>query len=343
MQATKTVRSTRLPARTLLGILTVAAALTATAMATVGAASASTAPPWISRLAAGPARPLAGPAKPSAQQSWQAAAAACARRQPASVPGPPAGSRAAARAAARRLLARLELPAHARRLGQHPVPAGLAQPGEDFVALGCLADLHEFYRLRMTMQAAFRYLSTHLPRGMVLDATGREFQIGGATIMMFLSGDARHLPAGMEAVQLVDAIVPRRHGRSVLRVDAEVVWYPPRSRAEYLTPSRFREVRIASLSGNSRVAIIRSRRLIRSLAVLADRLHAAAPVQHSCPLNYAAYQLVFEPAVRGQSVVTVDANNCQCVMPTVGRAQQPPLFDPTSSLEALAARLWRTA
>jgi hypothetical protein len=318
-------------------------------MATIGAASASTSPPT-SRLAAGPASPSAGRARPSAstakpsvREMRQRAATACGARQPVGVPGPPAGSRAAARATARRLLARLELPAHARRLAQHPVPGGLAQPGQDFVALGCLADLHEFYRLRMTMQAAFRYLSTHLPRGVVLDATGREFQLGGPTIMMFLSGDARHRPAGIEAVQLVDAIVPRRHGRSVLRVDAEVVWYPPRSRAEYLTPSRFREVRIASLGGNGRVAIIRSRRLIRSLAVLADGLHAAPPVQHSCPLNYAAYQLVFEPAVRGQSVVTVDANNCQCVMVTVGRTQQPPLFDPTSSLEALAARLWRTA
>jgi hypothetical protein len=250
--------------------------------------------------------------------------------------GPPAGSRAEATLAARRLLAALVLPAGARRLPQQPLPPGLRQPGE-VVGAFPQVDLYGLYRLPMTMGTGDAFLGSHLPRGLAWDGNGQGGPAGGAPAELFLSAEQKRLPSGIYSIELVDAIVAGPAGSSVLRADAEVTWYPPRSSAEQLIASHFRAVRI--WPGSGRAVTVGSRPDVASMVTLLNSLQAAPQVAVHCPVGLATFVVTLEPAVTSQPRVVVTADGCLTDAVTIGGRGQPALWDSGNELSHLAASL----
>jgi len=243
----------------------------------------------------------------------------------------PAGNRAEATALASLLLTRLRLPAGARRLPSFPVPQRLREPMLDVGAYAEL-DLHQLFELPEAMGQVAATLAATRQTGMDLSATGGPGgPPGGASDFMDVSFADRSLPSGIYTAQLVLTIVPTRSGGSLLRADAQVEWFPPRSPAEYIDPARYRVLTITVQTAGS----FKLRKVVTSRAAI-SRLAAAlnrSPVQpvdvFSCPMIFAQYQLAFSVSVHGKPVFVVGATEspCEGARITVGGRPQPSLQD----------------
>ena len=153
------------------------------------------------------------------------------------IPAPPAGSRAEADALARLLLSRLRLPAGTRRLPPTPVPPFLSQPAYEPVD-SALLDEHRFFAVAQPPAALSDYLVAHVPDGMTSFGTGQLSGPGEPTTLD-VGYLARPVPAGIYSAQVVLTMVPDSSGGSLLRADAQVIWYPSRTAAEYVDPARY--------------------------------------------------------------------------------------------------------
>jgi hypothetical protein len=250
-----------------------------------------------------------------------------------------AGSPAEAKAVARHLLAELVLPGGAAPLRQRQVPAALQHPS--FTGAGQDVDLYRYYNLPMTMPAADSFLSAHPPAGLTFDTTGTVGQ--GNDV---LDGSPRSSPPGIAAVNLEYTMATASGGGSFLRADAQVMFYPPRSAAEYLNPASFRSVTVSATRFGSTVPTIRrtitSRREIAMLAGLVNRLPVRPPGSLiGCPFiggNMVFYQLEFTPVSRTGPTVVVKPDGCLSDLVSVGEISQPPLQDGEAVTNA-AARL----
>jgi hypothetical protein len=249
---------------------------------------------------------------------------------------PVAGSRALAMASARRLLGLLVLPAGSHELHVWPGPRELDQPGVSVLGPGNFLDLHRLYRLPMRVSEAIAFLHAHVPRGTVSNSSTGGGSADGVTSTAVLVTQQR-LPAGIEQIHLVDTLVPGKGSSSVLRADAQVVWYPPRSSAEYLVAARFRSVRITATGGYGAGSISGGQRMIVPLVAVLDSMHATTTLVHTCPSPIGSYQLAFAPGVRGQLPVTIQGGDCNGDPVSVGGHPQPMLFD-TGTLTALVRK-----
>ena len=256
---------------------------------------------------------------------------------------PVAGSRALAVASAQRLLGMLVLPARSRRLPARPVPRGLEQRGLTIAGPGNLLDQERLYRLPMTVSDAIAYLSAHKPRGTVGSDTSGGGNSGGV-IITAIAFRQRRVPPGINQINLVETLVPGPGSSSLLRADALVVWYPPRSAAEYLTANRFRSVRITLTrydvphSTQSTQIVQGGQHLIQPLAAMLDSMHATPALDMPCPMPRLQYKLAFAPAVPAQKSVIVTSGLCGEDQVSVGGRLQPELSDP-GGLSALVTRL----
>ncbi len=154
--------------------------------------------------------------------------------------GPPAGSRAEAVTLARLMLSRLRLPVGARRLPSAAVPPSLRSPSLWGGAAGQL-DLHQIYELRQPMDAVAAVLTVRVPAGMSQAGTGEGAGPSGVTSLE-VSYTPRSVPAGIYMAQLVLTVVPvvpAGSGGSMVRADAQVIWFPPRTAAEHIAPARY--------------------------------------------------------------------------------------------------------
>jgi hypothetical protein len=250
-----------------------------------------------------------------------------------------AGSSAEAKAVARHLLAELVLPAEAARLRQQRGPTALQHPG--FTGAGQNVDLYRYYRLPMTMAAADTFLRGHPPAGLTFDMTGT---VGLGNDV--LGGSLRSLPPGIAAVALEYTMATAPGGGSLLRADAQVMFYPPRSAAEYLNPVSFRSVTVSAARWDSTVPAIRrtiaSRREIAMLAGLVNGLPVRPPGSLiGCPFiggNMVFYQLEFTPVSKTGPAVVVKPDGCLSDLVSAGGGTQPPLQDADTVTNA-AARL----
>jgi hypothetical protein len=260
-----------------------------------------------------------------------------ASRQPlrtAAQPGVPrAGSRAEAAAVAARTFGVLVLSRGAVRLPQRPLPRSLSEPGQRLLAFKYL-DEYRLYRLPMTMTKAFAFLRTHVPAGTVLQSTGRDFDRHGTT-MEIVAFVPRKLWAGIYAVELVESLVPGGSGTALLRADAQVIWFPARSAAEYVTPSKIGSVRITSDPAGGTVTVT-SPRFIRAVADVLNGLNAAPSMPPTCPLRTVAYQVTLVGKSSGQPALVVATEGCRVDVVTLGALSQPSLWDPGNELYALA-------
>jgi hypothetical protein len=281
----------------------------------------------------GPHSSPAGAPPPSGPHSSRGGTPlASATRSAAAGTPPPAGRRAEAAALARLMLSRLRLPPAARRLPPVPLPPSLSQPVADYAFGPTSLDQHQLFALTQPMDSAAAFLAAHVPADLGPGGTGEGSGPGGVT-MREVSDMVRSLPAGIAGAQLVLTVVPATSGGSLLRADAQVVWYPPRSAAEYIDPARYHVLSITvSIYGrrpHTVRKIVTSQAFIARLAETLDRTQAEPDVAVACPADFEDYQLSFSVSRHSRPAVVVRATESGCGGAQVivsGRAQ-PGLAD----------------
>jgi hypothetical protein len=236
--------------------------------------------------------------------------------------GPPAGNRAEAGALARLMLSRLRLPAGARRLLAAPVPAGGLWAGA-----ATSLDLHQQFMLRQPIGTVTAALRTHPLPGMSLP----DFGTSGVRTRVVLYTPLS-VPAGVSAVQLVLAVAPAKSGGSLVRADAQVIWFPPRTAAEYIDPAQYHVLTIAVTIYSPRQhtihRVVTSHAAITRLAKVLNESQVAPPDKLlSCPMTVASYQLAFAVSRHSRPAVVVTATNgpCEGAQVSVGGRAQPAL------------------
>ena len=247
------------------------------------------------------------------------------------IPGPPAGTRAEADALADLLLSRLRLPAGTRHLPPAPVPRYLREPASE-PAAGDLLDDYRLYAVALPPGTLSGYLVAHVPAGMTSLGTGQASGPGEPTILD-VDYLARPVPAGIYSAQVVLTMVTDGSSGSLLRADAQVIWYPSRSASEYVDPARYHLLTMDVTIYGQRVRtvhkVVTSQADIARLAEALDRSPAEPPVVFPCPLSFATYQLSLSVSQHSRPVVVVSANQIGCggTAITVNGKSQPALDD----------------
>jgi hypothetical protein len=246
------------------------------------------------------------------------------------IPAPPAGSRTQADALARALLSRLRLPAGTRRLPATPAPPFLSQPA--YEAAGAQVDEHRFFAVAEPPAALSGYLAAHVPDGMTSFGTGQGSGPGEPTTLD-VGYLARPVPAGIYSAQVVLTMVPGSSGGSLLRADAQVIWYPSRTAAEYVDPARYHVLTMTITVDGRKVhtihKVVTSQADIARLADALDRSPAEPPVAINCPAIFVTYQLALSVSRHTRPEVVIFANSISCggSAITVDGRRQPALAD----------------
>lgn len=273
--------------------------------------------------------------------------------------GPPAGSRAAALALARRLLSHLVLPPGARPIQVSPLPQPLRHPPLAFGGADSVK-VHRLFRLRQPMPTAYGFLKTHVPAGMRPESYGQAGQAAPGTVPSrssagrhphlshvttdYVSYAPRSLPRGMYQAELATTIGPAASGsRSLVRADAQVIWFPRRSAAENLDPADFHAVTLRATEFNPRTRTVTrtftSRPVIVRLARIFDALPAAPYQPPSCPVILAEYRLDFAAAAGPARNVVASTTGCLTVQVTAGHNAQPLLWGDEKLIAAVGRLL----
>jgi hypothetical protein len=143
----------------------------------------------------------------------------------------------------------------------------------------------------------------------------------------------RSVPAGVYMAQLVLTVAPARSGGSWVRADAQVIWFPPRTAAEYVDPARYHVLTIAVDIANPWQHTVR--KVVTSHAVISRLAEALnrSPVQPvqvpDCPAIFAYYRLAFAVSRHSRPAVVVLATRQPCggAQIRAGAQTQPPLED----------------
>lgn len=241
--------------------------------------------------------------------------------------------RAEAEAYGRRMLARLRLPGHADRLPWPARPVRSLQPMLP-ANLHNVTDLHALYRVSLAPAAVHAYLVAHTPAGM---RAGDASQSGRAGTITDYDVDYNPAepPAWIYDATLATAVVPAPGSGSLLRVDAQVAWYPPRSAAEHIAASRYRAVTATAptrWNGPPRpvTRTFTARAVVARLAALVNGWPAQPDIVLNCPAITAAstlYRLVFVPASSRWPTITVKSDGCLSSGVQVDGHGQPALDD----------------
>lgn len=243
------------------------------------------------------------------------------------------GPRAKADAYARQLLARLRLPGHAHRL---PWPARPLRPLRPLLPAGLreVTDRHVLYRLNQPAAAVNRYLAAHTPAGMRAGDAGHSGTVS-TTTAYFVDYNPAVLPAWIFEATLATAVVHATGGRSLVRVDAQVAWYPPRSAAEHVVASRYRAVTATApthWTGAPRPVsrTFSAPAVVAGLAALVNGWPAMPDIVINCPAITAAstlYRLMFVPASPRWPTISIASDGCLSTGVKVGGRSQPALDD----------------
>jgi predicted small lipoprotein YifL len=244
---------------------------------------------------------------------------------------PPAGRRAEAAALAGRLLSGLRLPAGTRRLPQTPAPRYLSQPASE-PGDSALLDAHRFFAVPASPAALSGYLVAHVPAGLTAGGTGQSSGPGQPT-ELDVSYVARKAPAGIYSAQVTLTIVPDSSGGSLLRADAQVIWYPSRTAAEYVDPARYHVLTLAvtiyGRSVHTIYKVVTSQADIARLAEALDRSPAEPPIAINCPAIWLTYKLSLSVSRHARPAVVISTNSIGCggTAITVNGRPQPALAD----------------
>jgi hypothetical protein len=194
------------------------------------------------------------------------------------------------------------------------------------------------------MPGVHRFLLAHVPAGMRLYVNGQGSGPAGVS-MQDVSYARRSVPAGIYQADLVTVVVPGPGGAALLRADAQVIWFPPRSTAEHLDPASFRKVTISARVLNPRPhtvsRVVTSHAVIVRLASLLNGLPAAPDLSMSCPGVAVTYRVAFAAGAGRAPEAIVTAAGCLTDQITVNGKAQPVLWDRSEKLIAAASQLLR--
>jgi hypothetical protein len=149
----------------------------------------------------------------------------------------------------------------------------------------------------------------------------------------------------MYTATLATVVVPAQGGGSLLRVDAQVAWYPPRSKAEHIDPRRYRAVIVIrpGLKPNSRpwARTFTAPAVVAKLAAVFNALPAEPDVTMNCPEigPSTTYQVIFVPAKRQWPRIVAGTTGCSMDTISVNGHRQPALYDVGSLLAELSRLL----
>lgn len=258
----------------------------------------------------------------------------------------PFATRAESLKLARKLLAKAVLPHGTRRFHGRKVPASLSGPAEE-PSSDHLVDAHRLYTERRSMDRTVAFLRHHRPAGWSFGGTGEAYSLDHGKKVITeedLTFTPRHIGAAFNEIQMLVEVVPGQHGHALVRVDVQVIWYPPRSPAEHLVARHFRAVRVDEWIYGTRVRHIRrtfqQRAIIDKLTRVLNGLPASPGGTWSCPMYDQTYQLTFMP-VKGQAGATVGADGCPPEYSvSVGHHEQPALAA-NGKIEEIADTLLR--
>jgi hypothetical protein len=257
-------------------------------------------------------------------------------------PGPPSGSRVEATEFAGLLLSKLHLPPGALRLPAEPLPASPGQPW--FGCAGCTTyvDVYQRFAVAEPVASVVTRLAAHAPAGMPVFGTGQGSGPRSGS-WQYVDYTVGPVPAGIAGAQLTVTVWPAASGGSLLRADAQVTWYPPRTFAEYINPGYYHVLAItATIYGreaHTAHAVVASQAVIARLAEALDRSPAWPPGFVSCPAYPVSYQLAFSVSRnRPPDVVVSAVGSCGGMGITVGGRSQPSLED-GGAVAALAGQV----
>ena len=215
----------------------------------------------------------------------------------------PVGSRAAALALATRMLSSLVVPPGSHGAHPSPVPAPLSVSSAGG-GLPYTVDLHRFVLVHEPAATAQAFLLAHVPAGMTWAGTGLAPGTSNTVTVLSVSYSPRSVPSGLTNAQLGTAAMPSAGGNTLIRADASVSWFPPRSAAEQLNAAEFRSVTITATQVFPRPRTITrtftSAAVIGRLVAVIDRLPATPypdVAAMSCAPAFTSYRLEFTPSV----------------------------------------------
>jgi hypothetical protein len=251
----------------------------------------------------------------------------------------PAGSRAAALTLARQMLARLVVPAGSQAAHPSPVPPPLSVSSAGG-NLPHTVELHRFVLVHEPAAAVQSFLLAHVPAGMSWAGDGLAPGTTNTVTVLSVAYSPRSLASGLTNAQLGTAAMPSADGDTLIRADAGVTWFPPRSAAEQLTAASFRSVTVTATEMFPRPRTVTrtftSPVVIGRLVALVNALPATPypdVAAMSCAAGGTVYRLGFTPGV------VIDAGGCGASDAiTVNGKEQPRLWD-LGVLTAVARQL----
>jgi hypothetical protein len=330
-------------------VLTAGAAAAAAAAAVVLAAGCGTVQ---YRSAAGQDRGTAGHGRTTA----------------ATTPAPPTITRQQAERLARDLLSRAPLPAGAGRRTGPPVRV-LAGPSGTQSGIPSVT-LHQLWTVPAPMTTVYGFLKQHVPAGMTVSSTSQLGQAAGVpehtkipagrppklqprkplgvqpgnvgtVIMASVSYQLSRLPAGVSAATLSMAVAPAGKDVSEVRADVQVIWYPPRSAAEYVPPGMRAVTITASFVSPKPGSVTRtftSPATVGRLAALLNGAHASTGGTVFCTAIWVTFRLAFAAALHAAPSLVATDGGCGIVqVSALGRAQ--PALQAPPGLHTLLAGL----
>jgi hypothetical protein len=137
------------------------------------------------------------------------------------------------------------------------------------------------------------------------------------------------------------AVAPAGKDVSEVRADVQVIWYPPRSAAEYVPPGMHAVTVTASYVGpkqGSSTRTFTSPGTVRRLAALLNGAHASDLGFVPCPLRWVTYRLAFAASPHAAPYLVATDPGCPGIQISVaGRAQ--PALQVLPALDTLLASL----
>ena len=154
-------------------------------------------------------------------------------------------SRSAALTLARQMLSRLVVPAGSQAAHPSPVPPPLSVSSAGGVG-PYTVELHRFVLVREPAAAVHSFLLAHVPAGMSWAGDGLAPGTTNTVTVLSVAYRPRALASGLTNAELGTAAMPAAGRDTLLRADASVSCFAPRSVAEQLTAASFGSVTVTA-------------------------------------------------------------------------------------------------
>jgi len=196
-----------------------------------------------------------------------------------------------------------------------------------------VVDLRTLYWTSWPIGQVNAFLRAHTPPGLLRGDSGQVSRSGVPTSYS-VDYNPRSQPSWIYLATLATTVIRGSGGGSLVRVDAQVAWYPPRSAAEHINVGRYRAVTLTAptrQTGPPRpvTRTFTKRAIMVRLADIVNSLPAYPDITVNCGAMSAntSYRLVFTPTASRWPRIVVATSGCAVDTVTVGQRTQPALFE----------------